>query len=493
MQLRRWLGLVGLLLAASTAQAGPEPFVLGALRFSECDYTNRSRGEVFSGQCTRLEVAENPAEPEGRKISLQIGLIRARDAEPLADPVFFLAGGPGQSAIEAYPMIAPGFARILQSRHVILVDQRGTGDSNPLKCEGDAGESAFAADDNSAHAQQAFVRSCLAALRERADPRYYTTTVAIADLDRVRAAIGAEQINLIGGSYGTRVAQRYLHTYPDRVRSIILDGVVPPELILGTEHARNLETAVEGIFERCRKDSACQQAFGDPAEDFARLRAELAARPMPVQFNDPKSGVAISQELKLADVAGVLRMFAYAPETAALLPLALHEAANGQAAALLAQSRLVSGDLGEQIMHAMQLAVICSEDADQFRARPEDADTIMGTDFIDVIRAQCAAWPKGARPDDFHKGKSSAVPALLLSGEFDPVTPPRYGEAALKHFSQGRHLVAPGRGHGLLVAGCIPRLLADFVEDLDAGKLDAGCLDDLKVIPAFVNRNGWTP
>lgn len=493
MRWQRWVGLVGFLCVAATVQAGPEPFVLGTLRFSECDFTHRSRGEVFAGQCARFEVPENPDDPAGRKISLHVGLIKAHDAEPEADPVFFLAGGPGQSAIEAYPMIAPGFSRILEKRHVILVDQRGTGDSNPLKCEGAEGESSFAADSPAADAQTAFVNDCLATLRERADPRYYTTTVAIGDLDRVRAAIGAEQINLIGGSYGTRVAQRYLHTYPDRVRSVVLDGVVPPDLILGNEHARNLETAVEGIFERCRKDSACQQAFGDPAEDFAHLRAELTARPIQVEFNDPKSGEPTTQELKLDDVAGVLRMFAYAPETAALLPLALHEAANGHAAALLAQSRLVSGDLGEQIMHAMQLSVICSEDAQGFRARPEDEATIMGNEFINVMLTQCAAWPKGARPDDFHTAAASAVPALLLSGEFDPVTPPRYGEATVQHFSKGRHLIAPGRGHGLLVAGCIPRLLADFVEGLEASKLEAKCLDDLAAIPAFVNRNGWTP
>ncbi len=488
-------GVFGLSLCvagAATATA-PEPFKLGTLSFSECDLKDRTEGDLLGALCARMEVPEDPARPDGRKISLRVGLVKAHNAEPLADPVFFLAGGPGQSAVEAFPMIAPGFTRIVEKRHVILVDQRGTGDSNPLKCEGDEGESAFGADDASLEAQADFVKRCVHALKDKADPRFYTTSVAVTDLDRVRAAIGAENINLIGGSYGTRVAQVYLRQFPTRVRSIVLDGVVPPDLVLGNEHARNLESAVQGIFKRCRDDSACHAAFGDPAADLARMQAELKLRAVAVDYRDPKSGEALKEEITLGDLGAVVRLFAYAPETAALLPLALHEAVNGRPEALLAQSRLVSGDLGEQIMHAMQLSVICSEDAPFFASRAEDVDTVMGTAFVDVMQAQCAVWPKGVRPDDFHVPKSSAVPTLLLSGEFDPVTPPRYGASTVKHFSNGRHLIAPGRGHGLLTAGCVPRLVAQFVDEADTGKLDAECLKDLPVIPAFVNRNGWQP
>ena len=498
MRLQRgcWLAaiLATMLAGTSTAAAATtETWTLGDLSFSECDLKNRSQGNLFSARCARLQVPENPDEPNGRQISLRIGLIKSHNAEPLADPVFFIAGGPGQSAVESYPAVVAGFGRLLENRHVILVDQRGTGDSNALKCSGDEGESAFAADDESDAAQTAFVQGCLAALKDKADPRYYTTTIAVHDLDRVRAAIGASKINLIGVSYGTRVAQIYLRNFPAHVRSMVLDGVVPPDLILGNEHARNLELAVQGIFQRCRDDKACRAAFGDPAADLARLQDELRQHPLAVDFHDPKSGEALQEDFTLGDVGGVVRMFAYAPETAALLPLALHEAVSGSPEVMLAQSRLVSGDLGEQIMHAMQLSVICSEDAHAFKARPEDVDTVMGTSFIDVMKVQCAAWPKGARPDDFHAPRPSDVPVLLLSGEFDPVTPPRYGESTVKQFSKGRHLMAPGRGHGVLTAGCVPRLLAEFVNDNDAAALDAECINNLTAIPAFTNRNGWSP
>jgi pimeloyl-ACP methyl ester carboxylesterase len=492
MKMQRWLWL-SLLLGSAIATAGTEPFKLGELSFSDCDLKNRAQGNLIGALCARMQVPEDPAAPDGRKIDLRVGLVKAHNAEPMADPVFFLAGGPGQSAVESFPMVVQGFARVLEKRHVILVDQRGTGDSNALKCEDAAGESAFSADDESPEAQTAFVARCLAALKDRADPRFYTTGVAVTDLDRVRAAIGAEKLNLVGGSYGTRVAQVYLRQFPARVRSIVLDGVVPPDLVLGNEHARNLEVAVQGIFKRCYDSQSCREAFGNPADDLLRLQAELRERPMVVDYRDPKSGEALKEELALADLGSVVRLFAYAPETAALLPLALHEAVNGRGEALLAQSRLVTGDLGEQIMHAMQLSVICSEDAPFFVARSEDEGSIMGTSFVEVMKVQCAAWPKGARPQDFHTPKSSDVPTLLLSGEFDPVTPPRYGESTVAHFSKGRHLVAPGRGHGLLTAGCVPRLMAEFLEDADASKLEVECLKDLPVIPAFVNRNGWEP
>jgi pimeloyl-ACP methyl ester carboxylesterase len=154
---------------------------------------------------------------------------------------------------------------------------------------------------------------------------------------------------------------------------------------------------------------------------------------------------------------------------------------------------MILGDLGESIMHGMQLSVICSEDAGRFVVDPADADSLLGTDMITVMQAQCAGWPKGERPKDFHDPLKSEVPVLLLSGEFDPVTPPRYGDEAAEGYAKGRHLVVRGRGHIVLTAGCMPRLAAEFVAQADAKALDASCLDVMPVIPAFQNANGWGP
>jgi pimeloyl-ACP methyl ester carboxylesterase len=141
----------------------------------------------------------------------------------------------------------------------------------------------------------------------------------------------------------------------------------------------------------------------------------------------------------------------------------------------------------------MQLSVNCSEDAERLRIDPADARTLMGTAFVATLLAQCEDWPRGRRPADFDAPVQSDRPALLLSGEFDPVTPPRYGEQVVKHLPNGRHLVARGQGHNVMVAGCAPRLMARFVAAADAGGLDAACLERLTYTPPFAGAYGWEP
>lgn len=480
--------------AAALVSAGAEAKrTIGELTFADCDLKNPAIADVLGAQCTTLSVPENPAAPDGRKIELRIGLVPAKTADPAPDPVFYLAGGPGQSALDSFPQIAPAFQRILEKRHVVLVDQRGTGGSNKLVCKGNDDESTYSADDDSAEAQQGFAAKCAKDLADRADPRFYTTTVAVADLDRVRKALGATQVNLYGGSYGTRAAQTYLRYYPDSIRSLILDGVVPPSLALGNDHAKNLEAALASIFKRCNEDAACREAYGDPARDLAKLKLQLRDHKQPVQYRDTKTWALRDKEFSYGHLASTVRMFAYQPEAAALLPHALHEASEGRFETLMAQSDMILGELGEAIMHGMQLSVICSEDAGRYVVDPADADSLLGTDMITGMQAQCAGWPKGERPKDFHDPLASDVPALLMSGEFDPVTPPRYGDEAVKGYANGRHLVVRGRGHIVLTAGCMPRLAAEFIDQPDARALDASCLDVMPVIPAFLNANGWGP
>ncbi|HQW80854.1 MAG TPA: alpha/beta fold hydrolase [Pseudomonadota bacterium] len=484
---------VGVAMALGAVAANATRTV-GSMVFTDCDLKSPAIADVLGAQCTTLSVAENPAAPEGRKINLRVALVPAKTASPEPDPVFYLAGGPGQSALDSFPIIAPGFERMREKRHIILIDQRGTGGSNKLICKGEDDKSSFSAEeDESAEAQQAFAAKCAKQLSDHADPRYYTTTVAVGDFDAVRKALGAAKVNLVGGSYGTRAAQTYLRYYPDSIRSIILDGVVPPSLALGNEHAKNLEAALASIFKRCREDAGCFKAFGDPAEDLGKLKLQLRSAAQPVHYRDTKSWMLRDENFSFGHLASTVRMFSYSPEPAALLPYALNEAAQGRFETLMAQSDMILGDLGEAIMHGMQLSVICSEDGERFVVDPADADSLLGTDMVTGIQAQCAGWPKGERPKDFHDPITSDVPVLLMSGEFDPVTPPRYGEETAKGYRNGRHLVVRGRGHIVLTAGCMPKLAAEFIDKTDAKALDASCLDVMPVIPAFLNANGWGP
>jgi pimeloyl-ACP methyl ester carboxylesterase len=192
-------------------------------------------------------------------------------------------------------------------------------------------------------------------------------------------------------------------------------------------------------------------------------------------------------------VASVARLYAYVPQLAAMLPRSLAEAAAGRPEVLMAQAAMIQDLVGEQITFGMQLSVICAEDADRLRVDPADADTLLGTAFVSTLLAQCEVWPKGARPADFNDPVQSDRPVLLLSGQLDPVTPPRYGDVVVRHLPNGRHLVAPGQGHNVFGSGCAPRLMGRFIAAANARDLDGSCLQQLAPPPPFVGPHGWDP
>lgn len=480
------------LLAVAMAPAAYAERTLGSLRFEPCTLTSDGSAQTVEAQCTTLRVPENRAAPDGRQIDLAIAWVPSTSAQAKPDPVFMLAGGPGQAARAGYVGAASAFAQIRRNRHIILVDQRGTGGSNALACRDDSGANAFTEGDmNDAASAAAFAQRCLDTLD--ADPRYYSTGEAIDDLDAVRAAIGAETINLVGISYGTRVAQQYARRYAAHTRSLVLDGVVPNTLVLGTEHAKNLEAALDAQFARCAADAACKERYGDTRADLDALLATVRSDPPLVRYRDPMTYERREERLTAESVAGVVRMFSYSPTIAAMLPMALHEAAAGEYETLAAQARMIVSLLGEDIMHGMQLSVMCTEDAGEFAIDPADADSVLGNLLIELTLAQCAEWPKGTRDPDFRRPLDTAVPSLLLSGEFDPVTPPRYGDEVAASLPNARHLVARGIGHNVVIVGCMPRVLAAFIDDNDPKGLDAACLDELTYTAPFTGHHGWEP
>ncbi len=468
---------------------------LGTLDFQPCTLAPKLATATVEAQCTRFTVPEDYAHPEGRKIQLAIAWIPARN-DGATDPVFMLAGGPGQSALNTYPDIAPAFAETVKKRSVVLVDQRGTGASNPLACEDKEGGKSSVEQQAAANSQEAvrrFTEHCRDTLSAKADLRFYTTSEAIRDLDAVRAAIGAEQIDLVGVSYGTRVAQHYARRFPSHTRAVVLDSVAPNELILGNDFARNLDDALAMGFKLCAKTPHCAERMGDPRANLTALLAQLQLKPVLVNYRDPMTGEAKQETLTRGHLALVARMYAYLPILAASLPLTLSEATKGRYEPLMAQAKLVSGNLGETMTAGMQLSVICSEDADGLKADPAYADSVLGNEMIDSLRTQCAVWPHGQRPADFHDPLKSDLPILVLEGDFDPVTPPRYGEQVVKNLSHGRLLILRGQGHNVIPVGCMPKLMARFLDTADAKSLDAHCLDKLPYAPPFTSYSGWEP
>jgi pimeloyl-ACP methyl ester carboxylesterase len=484
----------GVLLATLLAASWPaEARTLGSLSFEPCTLPSTSVPEPVEALCTTMRVPENHAEPQGRQIELAIAWVPT-DAEAEPDPVFLLAGGPGQAAREAFPQLAGAFREVLRSRNVLLVDQRGTGGSNPLACRDAEGRNAFSEDDATPEAARAFAERCLAELSKQNDVRYFTTTDYLADLEAVRIAIGAEKINLYGGSYGTRVGLQYAKAHPTRVRTLTIDSVVPNDLVLGSEHAGNLEAALEVQWSRCKADTACQAVLEDPKATLAAVRSALEAPDRaPVRFRDPVSGAWREERPSMAHLGILLRLYSYSPMTAAALPVILAQARDGDYAALLAQSSLLMSRVGDSIMHGMQLSVMCTEEGPDLQENPADAGTVMGAEFVRFTLAQCAVWPRGERPADFRAPLTGELPVLAISGELDPVTPPRYADRAIEGLAQARHLVLKGQGHTPLAVGCMPRLFAQFIERADASTLEADCLDALAPLPPGTGLHGWEP
>lgn len=470
--------------------AGASHFRLGQLAFDACELPQRHSAATTRAFCAPFSVPENWDAPDGRRIDLRLALI-ASDEPADDDLLVLLAGGPGQSAVDGWPQVAAAFEPARKRHHVLLLDQRGTGRSHPLTCpapDADALDQGF--DLERVRTQ---TRACLDVVSATADPRLYTTTMAVRDLEAVRVALGSPKLDLVGVSYGTRVAQQYLKRHPDGVRSLVLDGPVPNDLVVGAEFTRNLDEALKANFASCAADADCHKAYGDPYATLRVLRDRLQTAPQQVDYADPVRFVGTRHRLDGDALAGFVRLFAYAPESAALIPLALHEAEAGRYAPLMAQLALISSGVEELAGSGMPLSVLCSEDADRLAVDPRDADTVLGPSLVQGLIAQCAIWPHGERPADFSVPASGDTPVLVLAGQFDPVTPPRYGEAIVRGLGNARLVVAAGQGHNVIGRGCLPKVVGRFLDGLDPKALDTSCVDALGPIPAFLDYNGAAP
>ncbi len=504
---------------ADPTTAAPDAITrrVGKIGFTPCTLAPAFGTQSVEALCGGFDVLENRAAPGGRKIHLAIAWLPAKgEAEP--DPMVMIAGGPGQSTLETFPTIANAFADLRKHRNVLLVDQRGTGGSNKLSCK-DADEAGSAKNgkdgkdgkdgnskpngdsatpsDTSFEADLAQARAaaqrCVVELSKIADLRFYSTTDAIQDLDDVRAAIGADKLNLMGVSYGTRVAQQYAKRYPAHVRTITIDGIAPNSLVLGNTMARTLESSLDRQFARCAKDPKCAAELGDPRSNLNTLMQTLRTAPPKVTFRDAITGESRTETLTTGHIAGVARMFAYIPQIAGLLPLELNEAVHGRYEPLMALANLLRTTVGDQITDGMQYSVICTEDAGELKADPADANSLLGTDLVTAMQTACAVWPHGERPAGFRAPLTGNVPVLILSGEFDPVTPPAFGDEVLKSLGNARHLVVRGQGHNVLPVGCVPKLFTRFVETADAKSLDVHCLDKVPYAAPFTGFYGWEP
>lgn len=442
-----------------------------------------------SVSCGTLEVEEHREAPNGRKVPLRVAVLPALTPHPAPDPLVILVGGPGQAATVAGVMVALALEPVRRKRDVVLVDQRGTGRSRPLTCtyEKQTFEQRF-----SGEPSEADVKRCLAELD--ADTTQYATPHAIADLEQVRQALGYQKWNLWGGSYGTRVALAYLQRHPDVIRRVVLDGVAPTDITLPLHMAHDGDESLRAVFAMCERQAECHAHYPELLATFEQLLSQFDAGVVNIAAPHPATGEAVTIAMSRDGFLGAVRTLLYSADVASLLPLVLHQARHDDWAPFFAAVHTLIYELSEQPSHVgMYLSVICAEDAPRIETKQvEEATrgTYMGDSLVRITKQHCNAWKAAELPASYFEPVTSEVPVMLLSGQLDPATPPRFGQLAASRLKHALHVVVPGVAHGVSTVGCGPRLVASFLADENPLALDVKCLTEHREPALFTRFTG---
>ncbi len=449
-----------------------KPRTIGSVALVPC----RTVDGNTEGLCGRYSVWENRTLKSGRKLALKIMVLPALNGPAAADAFVPLAGGPGQSAIEAYPLTGYTNA-IRKERDVVLVDQRGTGGSAPMDCS--LRDMASAQQVMGEEISKERLETCVKQLGQTADLTQYTTSIFADDLDEVRAALGYDKIDVLGGSYGTRAAMVYLRQHPEHARTITLEGVAPPEYRIPLNFPHAIQSSIDGIIARCEADVACHKAYPELKTEFLTVLDRLEKTPAQVEVSvgGGKQTITLTKGMFVSD----LRPDLYIPEAVTLFPLMVHKAFGGDFGLYATVTMQVRLAIDKMVNRAMSLSVVCSEDLPgmtEAMIQHETASTYLGDYDVKRYENYCSVWPHGTAPKDFHDAIHSAVPALLISGALDPATPPAVSAQAAKDLTNSQVVLLKDGTHGTGSA-CVDGIVGKFVEA--AGKIDASCVDGMKL------------
>lgn len=477
--MRRWLSAAALscVTLSGSVHAATQPL-------KPC----RVAGFRQSVLCGVVQRALDPARPQGVQIDVHYLVLPALARRKLPDPVFFLAGGPGQSAIAVAPMVAGQLARLNNRRDLVFVDQRGTGASAPLMCADDDPHTRLAQSLDMTRREQQ-TRSCLSQLQALpyGDLRFFTTHLATQDLDAVRQSLGAARINLMGVSYGTRAALDYQRQFPEAVRRTVLDSVAPPDMALTASVSMDSQTALHALLDSCEQEPMC-------AKTYPRLRqrwtALLAALPQTTTLTHPLTGAQESVRLTRENVLGSVRGPLYLPVLASALPYAITQAEQGRFDALFGLGGLLAPQGRQRLAVGMHMSVVCAEDQPRTGHTGDTPGVDFGLEFSQFYSDTCSYWPRAAVPPAFYTIKPVSSPTLVLSGGLDPVTPTRHGARVTQALgAQARHVVVANAGHGVANLPCMRDVLFRFfdaTDDTPAQALDATCAAQIPRPQAFV-------
>lgn len=480
--MRSALSLFGVALALACA---PRERSAGADLLEGCTLDDGT-----SARCGWVSVPEDHGQPGGAQIRLRVAVLPALGTSEAPDPWVILVGGPGLAATEHGPALARQLGEARRQRDVVLVDQRGTGSSAPLDCPelSEPDLAAELADDF----DPKLVRACAARLDVR--PELYTTLPAAHDLAHVLETLGYERANVYGGSYGTRAALVFAEHHPERVRTLVLDGSAPRELRLPASFSLDGRVAFDALLADCRAEPECSERY-DPAAALAQLLADLDSGARTVRVRDPytseRTRVALSREAVAGGVFGLL----YHPALSTVLPLVLDRAVAGEWGPFVAAASSLARRINEARSVGMFFSVVCLEDVPRLTEQDLAAtsDGFLGAAPQRALERACRAF-LGESPPRLAEGYFSPgtvhAPTLLLSGQLDPVTPPRWATRVSARLPRSAHVVVPAAGHGAILADCVPNIVAEFVADADPASVDASCVRGHTRPPFFIGANG---
>lgn len=471
-----WVALVHAEEMAGKMEAENTVEVEQSVEWTRC-YPNGVRQEAM---CTTVEVPVDHADGTNGSMSLHVVMLPAIRSQALEDPVFILAGGPGQGASDTIATLYPSLRKVHQQRGLIFLDQRGTGKSGALQCE--------LPENSDMSVPLEALQTCYAGLPH--DAQWYQTSHLADDTNWVRQTLGYEQINLYGVSYGTRLGLRIMQRYPDSIRSAVLDGVVPFQRAIGGDFGVTVRNSLDAVLTSCVEDVECQQAFPNIEKEYQTLIQELQDKgPRIIQHPHSVTGIGTETEVGDQVLWGVLQQMLYQSVTTSLIPYAIHSIAESN------DWSTVVGWMGnspfEGIPIGLYLSIMCAEDVPRIDFKTEHPMDL-GVQSTIQLQEMCSVWPT-VQVDSVATEWVSQTPTLLLSGEFDPVTPPIYGDLALSMLRNATHVVASGMGHNTIHQPCISEMVTEFYLSVTPQELDSSCATTLKRPPFILSATGTAP
>jgi pimeloyl-ACP methyl ester carboxylesterase len=435
-------------------------------------------GIAAEAKCGVLDVPLS----DGGQLALDVLVLPAIRPDPAKEPLFILAGGPGQAATDLGGPFSILFQPVLRGRDLVFLDQRGTG-TGGLSCpEGLFGQTEIFSPGQ--HPAAEGLSSCLEGLDF--DPADYLTRKAAEDIERAREALGYGRIALYGVSYGSLLALEYLRIHESNVHALVLDGAVAPDVPMGQHFGEDADAALEGLFRGCSASPGCRRSFPRLREDFDTLLASLET-PVSISLHHPTTHRPVEVELDRTGLLLNVRGLLYSSETSSLLPLAITQAAGGDWSPFVAQSLFLDQGVGDSFSLPLNLTISCSE------AQPFYAEAGTSGYFGDLIlrsqQANCEGWPRASPPPGFMGPLRSEVPALVLSGALDPVTPPGRTGTLLAGLPRAQHAVAPGAAHNVASHPCVASAIGSFLMEPGAPH-DFSCIESLRRPSFFLSPAG---